>query len=310
MRLVPLLLTTLPAFACGVCGCSTHTDWASQGLWRGPGFRMDLRADYYDQDQLRSGLRSQERSAFPLPASSEVQVGTVNRNLTLGLDWSPTADWGFSLALPWVHRTHETFAEGDTELSSSRHVGLADARLVGRYMGFWEDRSFGLQLGVKLPTGARDQSFHAGPQTGEPVDRGLQRGTGTTDLLLGLFKFGSLGGNLAYFAQAQLQVAGAAREGFRPGNAFTFVAGIRREGSDAVTPQLQVNLRTERPETGPAADGPNSGATLAYLSPGVDLRLGAQTGLTAVVQLPIYQRVNGLQLEPRYLASLSLHMAF
>lgn len=161
---------------------------------------------------------------------------TLNRNLTLGLDWSPTADWGFSLALPLVHRTHETYAEGDAEVSSSRHAGLGDVRLVGRYLGFSEDRSFGLQLGAKLATGRHTATFHSGPQTGEPVDRGLQTGTGTTDLILGAFAFGELAPGYGGFVQAQWQVPTAAKADFRPGNTFTFVAGLRREGSGSVTP--------------------------------------------------------------------------
>ncbi|HNC99667.1 MAG TPA: hypothetical protein PKW90_26295, partial [Myxococcota bacterium] len=312
MRILPILLlpAALPAFACGVCGCSTHTDWASQGLWRGPGFRFDLRADFAKQDQLRSGTRALDRDAFPLPAGEEVQVQTLNRNLTLGLDWSPTADWGFTLALPLVHRTHETYAEGDAEVSSSRHSGLGDVRLVGRYLGISENRSFGLQVGVKLATGNHEATFHTGPQAGEPVDRGLQAGTGTTDLILGAFAFGELAPGYSGFAQVQWLVPTSAPAAFRPGNTFTFVAGLRREGSGRVTPQLQLNGRVEKPETGTEADAANSGATLAYLSPGLEVKLGSQVGLTALVQIPVYQRVSGIQIQPRYLASLSLHVAF
>jgi hypothetical protein len=69
-------------------------------------------------------------------------------------------------------------------------------------------------------------------------------------------------------------------------------------------------VRAEKPETGPEADAANSGATLAYLSPGLDVKLGDQVGLTALVQIPVYQRVSGIQIQPKFLASVSLHVAF
>lgn len=300
----------MPSFACGVCGCSTHTDWASQGLWTGPGFRLDLRYDYYNQNQLRTGTRTVDRGAITLPADRELQVQTINRNLTFGLDWSPTADWGLTLSVPMIHRTHETLAEGDTEVSDSRHIGVGDVRLVGRYLGFSEDRTFGVQLGVKLATGRRDEPFVSGPQMGEIVDRGLQAGTGTTDLILGLFKFGEVTPRWDYFLLAQMQVANGASDGFRPGNAFTFVAGVRATGSRTLMPQLQLNLRSEKPETGAQADTANSGSTLAYLSPGLTLKASSKLSFSAFVQVPVYQRVSGFQIEPKYLASISAHYTF
>ena len=55
---------------------------------------------------------------------------------------------------------------------------------------------------------------------------------------------------------------------------------------------------------------PNSGATLVYLSPGATLTLTDQLKVYGFVQLPVYQRVTGLQLEPRYSVSMGLHYDF
>ncbi|HJV89020.1 MAG TPA: hypothetical protein VJ623_01835 [Holophagaceae bacterium] len=312
MRTLPLisLLAAAPAFACGVCGCATHTDWASQGIWSGPGFRLSLRTDYFNQDQLRTGRSTVDRGSFALPADTELQTQTITRALTLGLDWSPTDTWGFNLALPYIHRTHETLAKGDVEDSASRQVGLGDVRLMARYMGLRGDRSFGVLLGVKLATGRRDETFASGPQAGAAVDRGLQLGTGSTDLLVGLTHFGEFNGPWSHFASAQLQVPLIHGEGFRPGNAFTGVLGLRRTGAGPVQPQVQLTVRTEQAESGTEADAPNSGATLVHFTPGIVAQLGARTSLSAFVQLPVYQNVRGLQLQPRALFSAALHVAF
>ena len=309
-HLLPLLLAAGPAFACGACGCTLNSDWSAQGYASGSGFRLDLRYDYFNQDQLRSGLSRADLSGIRFPTSQEIQQRTINRNTTLTLDWSPNANWGLTLMAPAFVRSHETLAEGDTAVSSSRSAGLGDVRLIGRYQGFRDDHSFGLQFGVKLPTGRTDDTFSGGPQAGQPVDRGLQLGTGSTDLIFGVYKFGEATMQWGYFAQASAQIAVAHPSGFRPGNGLNLNAGFRYTGWDKVTPALQLNVRAEKPESGAEADTANSGATLAYLSPGVTVHLSNQFHLYAYVQVPVYQHVNGLQIEPKLLASIGLHYNF
>ena len=107
-----------------------------------------------------------------------------------------------------------------------------------------------------------------------------------------------------------LQVPVAARDGFRPGAAANVTAGIRYVSDGKLVPQLQINARTERKESGVNADVPNSGATLVYLSPGITATLTDEIKAYVFVQAPIYQRVTGYQLEPKYSVSIGLHHAY
>lgn len=305
-----LALVPSPARACGACGCTLHTDWASQGFAVGTGFHLDLRYDWFNQDQLRAGTGTVDRGAIGFPTNREIQQQTINRNTMLGLDWSPSVNWGVNVQIPLFDRTHETIAPGDTGPSSQRSAGLGDIRVVGRYQGFAKDHSFGVLFGVKLPTGRTRDRFIGGPQVGEPVDRGLQLGTGTTDLLLGAYKFGSFAPSWEYFAQVLFQIPANSRDDYRPGNGLNLNVGLRYSGFRGLVPQLQVNVRAEKPESGLNADRENSGATLAYLSPGCTFRVSYRLRLSVFIQVPIYQRVTGYQIEPRFLASLGLHYAF
>jgi hypothetical protein len=208
-----LLLAATPVVqACGACGCTLNSDWAIQGFAVKPGWRFDLRYDYFNQDQLRMGTKSVDRNTFELPNEMEIQEKTLNRNLTATLDYSPNADWGVALVIPVFNRYHSTIAEGDTDPTFSQGNGLGDVRLLGRYQGFSDSRSFGVQLGVKLPTGDTKQTFNAGAQAGEALDRGLQLGTGTTDLLLGFYAFGNIAMDWCLRAGALPEAAG--REGW------------------------------------------------------------------------------------------------
>jgi len=298
------------AQACSSCGCTLNSDWASQGYSVGSGLRVDLRYDYFNQSDLRSGTDSVDRGALEVPNEEEIQRTTINRNTTLGIDYSPSRAWGFNVQLPYFDRFHSTLAEGDSELSYSHSHGIGDIRVTGRYQGFSADGSLGVLFGVKLPTGATDTNFYAGPQAGERVDAGLQAGTGTTDALIGVYNFGNLAQSLGYFAQATFQVPLYTHDAFKPGSGLNLNAGLRYTAWQRVTPQLQLNVRTEKRESGANADIPNSGATLAYLSPGVNVRLDKHWDAFAYIQWPVYQRVNGLQLEPRRSYSIGVQYRY
>lgn len=307
-----LLLAAVPrdASACSACGCTLSSDWASQGLAATGGWRADVRFDYFDQTQLRAGTHAVARDTFALPADEEIQQYTANRNYTFDLDYSPSRNWGISVMLPWFDRAHATIAAGDAGVSTSHDRGVGDLRVIARYTGLDARRTTGIEFGLKLPTGEFESTFDAGPQRGAALDRGLQLGTGTTDLLLGVYHFDMLAPDWGYFAQALLSQPLASRDAFRPGTGVNLNAGLRYSGFAAVEPQLQVNARIERRESGANADVANSGATLVYLSPGVTWNVSRRFSAYAFVQAPLYQRVNGLQIETTRLVSLGLHYIF
>lgn len=311
LALVTLLLAAAPsAQACGACGCTLNSDWASQGYSDKPGLRCDLRYDYFNQDQLRSGTRSVDRSTLAFPNKQEVQEKTINRNVTLTLDYSPNPDWGLSVVVPTFNRYHATIAAGDMDPSFSKGNGLGDVRVLGRYQGFSDDHSLGIQLGVKLPTGGTTQTFNAGAQVGKALDAGLQLGTGTTDLLFGAYAFGSFAPDWGVFGQVLFQKPTGEKDGFKPGDGVNANVGVHYTGQAGFTPHLQLNLRAEGRESGTKADVKNSGATLVYLSPGVTFNISPVFQVYVFAQVPVAQRVNGLQIELRSSLSVGMHWAF
>jgi len=307
--LVGTIVPTM-AMACSACGCTLNSDWASQGLAASNGWRFDARYDFFEQDQLRSGTESVPRSDFTFPNDQEVQQSTINRNYTFALDYSPNNDWGFSAILPWFDRSHATVAAGDTEVSTSHDEGIGDLRLIARYSGFDAQRGTGIEFGIKLPTGQFNSPFDGGPQQGQLLDRGLQLGTGTTDLLLGVYNFASLTPDWGYFGQLQLQQPLNSRDDFKPGTGINLNLGLRYTASAVFVPQVQINARIEKREQGAEADIENSGAALVYVSAGATWNISRRFSAYAFMQAPVYQRVNGLQLEATQLASVGLHYHF
>ena len=106
--------------ACSVCGCSMNSDWSSQGYTVSSGVRLDVRFDDSDQTQLRSGTHPADRGDFAFPNDQEIQQETLNRVATLGVDFSPSRDWGLNFQLPEIDRFHTTIAAGDAAISTAR----------------------------------------------------------------------------------------------------------------------------------------------------------------------------------------------
>jgi hypothetical protein len=301
-------LVPAAALACSSCGCTLSNDMFAQGGDHG-GFQADLRFDYFNQNQLRTGTGKFDRGGAELPNEREMQQETINRNYNLFLDYAPNADWGIAAQIPYFNRYHTTIAPGDDDISTSHTKSIGDVRLLARYRGLASDRSVGILFGLKLATGSFHNNFISGPREGEPLDRGLQPGTGTTDLLVGAYTFGAVNRDWDYFAEALLQQPLRSREDFRPGTGLNVTVGARYVTFERVTPQVQLNMRAERRESGLNADVENSGATLVYLSPGVNVRLTPKASAYAYLQLPIYQRVTGLQIESRYSVSVGMRFA-
>lgn len=297
--------TLLPsARGCAACECTLNSDWESQGYSTAQGFKLDLDYLFLDQTQLRSGTR--KISVGDVPVGQELEDYTHNNIVTLGLSYVFNADWGVSLQLPYTVRDHATFGGDHDEYDTSSTSSIGDIRLVARYQGFTSSHHLGMQLGIKLPTGSSTKTF----RSGEPLDRGLQPGTGTTDLIAGIYYFNDLGKDWNWFAQATVQTAFNYRSDYKPGTAENLDAGIRYTRFKRIIPQLQINTRISGRDVGVEADSFDSGGTVINVSPGVTVEVTNKMAAFVFVQVPVYQNLNGYQLAPRWSLSAGIRASF
>lgn len=66
------------------------------------------------------------------------------------------------------------------------------------------------------------------------------------------------------------------------------------------TTSLQANLRTSPHDEFKGEEVPSTGGTWIYLTPGVKVQASPNTSLYTHIQFPLYQRVNEVNLVPRY----------
>lgn len=319
------LCTSGNAHACASCGCTLNTDWQSLDYSYQPGLKLDIRYDFLNQNQLRSGTGTISSTAASKIVNSgspqEVESYTRTHSVTLGLDYSTNADWGINLQLPYIIRDHSTLGTASNGVVAgpgggqydSQTSDLGDMRIIGRYQGFSSKIHIGLLFGLKLPTGNyKDNGTSTDPTAPGPVpmDRGLQPGSGTTDVIVGAYYNDAITPNWGYFTQIMYQAATYSADSYRPGDSLNATLGLRYAGFDYVVPQLQLNFRNVQRDTGANADNVSTGGTLLYISPGLIAAVTDRVSTYAFIQLPLYQNLNGVQLAPRFIPSVGVRYSF
>jgi len=307
-----LALAPLTAAAsCGSAFCTINTSWDAHSGWLEPGARFDLRYEYIQQDQPRSGTRSVAVGEIP---RDHDEIKTINRNLFGTFDYTFNQDWGVNVLLPIVDRYHQHFDHDEGELQTWRFTELGDIRVMGRRRLSTSENTdshtigtSGVNFGLKLPTGKTDVAN----AEGERAERSLQPGTGTTDAVLGAYHSHQIPlKNFSWFAQALVQLPMNSHEDFKPGRRFQLDAGGRYAVGDKLGLLLQANTLFKGRDTGAHADNEDSGGKFVFLSPGVSYAFTPKGQAYAFFQAPIYQSVNGVQLGVHYAAVVGLNFRF
>src|SRR5688572_17745104 len=283
--------------SCGTAFCMVNTNWNVQGVWTEPGLRLDLRFEYIDQDQPRSGSK---RVGVGEILQHHDEIRTIYRNWLATVDYTFNEAWGVSATLPVIDRDHSHIHNhgGAQLLDQWSFTEAGDVRVLGRRQ--WRAESaeaqrldfFGATFGLKLPTGKDDVR---NPQ-GLLAERTLQPGSGTTDLLVRAYFRRVLSSGSSWFADALVQAPFDEHENFKPGVPTSLDLGYRWEMAERLGLMLQLNLLHRDRDSGTEAEPDNSGGRFLYVSPGLSYVLLERLQAYAFLQLPLYQHVNGVQL--------------
>lgn len=271
--------------------------------------RFDLRFEYIDQDQPRVGQRKADVGEI---RGHHDEVRTINRNLVAGFDFTLSADWALAVQLPFVSRDHHHIHNhhGAQLLEAWDIDGIGDARvLVRRTLARHDDAGWTWTAGVKLPTGSFDESNAANQE----AERSLQPGSGTTDAVVGArYDVATTWGGVALrgFASMQLQAPLRERGHYRPGAQYSVDVGADYAFTPTWKGLLQVNGQIKERDRGADAEPDTTGGSVVWLSPGIAYAVGRRQEIYGLVQLPLYQRVNGIQLTADYALIVGFNTRF
>lgn len=287
-----LLFRLSAAASCGSASCPLDLNSLNRPE---PGrFSLDLSFQYIDQDRLRG------RSDI-VPDHSELR--TINRTATLLLSYAPVEWLQLSIATPYIARTHEHLHDDEPEHWQLNGIGDLLLQARGRVT-----RHVWLIGGVKLPAGADDKTNGEGERAEVPI----QPGSGSTDVIAGVsFESGtmrqtrvqgSMGSTalIPYFASVTYRRNGRGALEHRIGSEWQLNGGTAYPLTQRLETLLQANARRRSRDASP--DDPQdaffTGGTYLFFSPGLRFSSG-RNAIYALVQLPVYQHVNGIQLTAR-----------
>ncbi|HET8710637.1 MAG TPA: transporter [Spongiibacteraceae bacterium] len=298
LSIMALAVASSQAYAsCGAAYCPLNTNWATQGVWVEPGARLDLRYEYIDQDQVRSG--SGKASVSELANQDHIERETINRNLVAAFDYAFNERFGISVTAPLIDREHKHLHVEDDVEERWSYSKLGDVRVVGRVQlssATNLQAAYGINIGLKLPTG----QFTIANGDHERAERSLQPGTGTTDGIFGAYYHRALPAwHSSWFAQATLQQALDSRSGFKPGQSLATDIGYRYSLGENASLMLQANYVIKQRDRGNAAEPADSGSRTLTVSPGVSYAFTPSLQIYGFLHERVYQYVNGVQLSAR-----------
>ena len=259
-------------------------------------FTLDLSFQYIDQDEPRILTRRARLGELP---SHHQELRTINRAAMLGVTYGVTTRLQISAVVPYITRTHDHVMTHSGEIEHWDLRGIGDLMLHARYRfgnNFW---AIG---GVKLPTGPSDLTNGQ-----ERAEVHVQPGSGSTDVIVGFAYEGGIirsrpvQGELGHSALIPLFAGvtyrrNATAHHYTVGNEWQMNAGTAYPLRSSVELLLQANARLSgRDESLDPEDRELTGGQYLFLSPGIRISAGRAAWYT-LIQLPVYQRVNGIQL--------------
>ena len=274
-----------------------------------------------------AGMPGQPPTLRVVPTDMQMQMHMF------GAMYAPSDRVTLMAMLPWIDKTmdHVTFqgGMGTTRLGGfeTNSSGWGDVKLSA-LIGLASKGEHGLHLnfGVSLPTGSTsEQDTILTPMGGRPTVRlpyAMQIGSGTYDLLPGI-TYNGRDGNLAWGAQLAGVIRTGKNDGYRLGNEARLAAWASYQPRPAVSLSGRLEARTAGDITGrdsrimgpvQTADPDNYGGDTITLFAGVNLvsQRGALRGhrLAAEIGVPVYQDLNGPQMETDWIATLGWQYAF
>lgn len=312
-----------------------HTHAKSGWMMSYRTMHMDMDGMRYGTDRVSSGdVFAESYSVTPESMSMEMHM--------LGLMYAPTDKLTLMLMSNYIetemdHRVLPMSAgminNGSTKFTTETS-GIGDVKLGGLYRFYLkENRKAHLGLSLSLPTGSIDEKDTT-PGMGGPANRQLpapmQLGSGTYDLLPSLtyvqqFEDWSYGAQ----ANAIIRLESENDNGYRLGNVFGATTWVGSNLNEWVGINTGLNYTYTSKLKGSQDDvgtmGPNGkSVTTAYESNTGGERLDAIFGINLYVptgslkgqriaidlRLPLWQDLNGYQLETDYALTLGWQMAF
>ncbi|MDA0691508.1 MAG: hypothetical protein O3A78_03690 [Nitrospinae bacterium] len=308
-----LFLLTFIAFAeatCGSANCSLIRG-SQSGLVNKGRFIFDLSHSYILMDDKQKGSSSTSEVLTPkvdfenrtLELDHHREVQTINQLTQMDVSYGITEKLTASLNVPFRNdRRHEHYDEVNTVdekfTNADGTTGMGDITLLLKYALLQTlKHQFILGAGVKFASG----EYQLRDSDGTINEPTLMPGTGSYDAILsGLYIFSLIPNRLNLFTSVSHRFTTENPLDYELGDTTLVDGGMIYVLTDSVSLSAQINARIARRDEFIGMPVPSTGGEFVNLTPGVTLAASENLSLYTHVQIPIYQRVNEVNLVPNY----------
>ncbi len=310
-----LFLLTLISFAqasCGSANCSLIRG-SQSGVTNKGQFVIDISHRYILVEDKQKGSGDTSEVLVPkvnfegreLEADHHRELRTVNQLTQLDVSYGITEKLTASLSVPFrndrLHEHDDEVTPGNpagTFNNVDGTTGMGDITLLLKYVLLQTlKHQFILGTGVKFASGEYKVRDNEG-NINEPT---LMPGTGSYDAILsGLYIFSVIPNRLNLFTSVSHRFTTENSLDYLFGDSTFIDGGVTYVLSDVVSLSAQINARIARRDEFIGMPVPSTGGEFVNLTPGVTLAATDNLSLYTHVQIPIYQRVNEVNLVPNY----------
>lgn len=311
------LVLNISSWAEASCGSSNCTliRGSQSGLANEGRFVVDLSYRYIRQDDKKKGssdfngnvdVAKVEFESGMIEPAHHREFRTINELVQLDVSYGVTERFTVSVNIPFLNdRKHEHIdgcaggsCAGGEFINQDGTSGFGDITVTGKY-AVWHTTKHLMILGagVKFNTG----EFKLLNSEGDINEPTIMPGTGSTDAVLSaLYNFSFIPNRLSFFAGASHRFTTKNSLDYEFGDSTFLDAGANYALTERINLITQINTRISRRDEFLGMDVPNTGVTFINVTPGVVVSATESTSLYTHVQVPVYQRVNDVNLVPSF----------
>jgi len=311
------LLSVSVDASCGSASCpyDTQSTYATEkGL-----VRLGYTFEFLDQDQPRISTRKARAGEIRGHHDEQRTINRIHR-LSGSIGVSDRLRVDASLPVSALSHRHVHHHHGRSIPSGWDFTALGDLSIESRY-AVWKPTSESRPtlysiIGVEMPTG-KSRVVNA---SGEEAEPGITPGSKSWDFKVGAASLQHFSVPMAFrpseyaklpmLTSLSYTINGKGREDYRLGNVLNANLGTAYPLHKTVAFLAQLNyLVREKDDRGRTSEEiQKTGGSFLYVSPGLQIRPLESVEWSAVVQLPVYQRVNRIQLTSDY--NLLTHLSW
>ncbi len=275
-------------------------------------FSIDFRTEYTEFEKLSSSeIEDKARSAGGIDLLDRSYLHTVSVGYGIVENFQASIGIGYYDAED-AREAEFNASEGETEVLTFDPDGVTDLWLTGKYR-FYRGPigQFAAYGGVKFPTGKHDVEN----SEGERVEPSATAGSGSFDGLVGVAYSRYLTAKITSDTSAQY-IFRTEHDDFRLGDRIDVGTALAYRFTEDIEkfPQFSVfaeaNLRHLMKSEDDGERDPNTGGTVLFLAPGARAAFSRNIALTVWPQVPVYQDLNGEQLETSFKLNAAVTVSF